>query len=86
MLRLYSSYVNTFPQLLGTFYRLCRTSDEFSQFLMVRPQLPALLGWMCARLHSQCVIRYLNSKTRQGIQLQLKTATFTLDNLFVTNM
>ena len=54
VLRLYSSYVNTFPQLLGTFYRLCRTSAEFTQFLKVRPQPPALLGLLCACVFAVC--------------------------------
>ncbi|KAF0299969.1 Protein ECT2 [Amphibalanus amphitrite] len=44
VLRLYTSYVNGFPQLLSTFYRLCRTSADFLQFLKARQHHPGCAG------------------------------------------
>ena len=44
ILRLYTSYVNDFPEVLKTFHKLCRTSAEFTRFLKQCLQQPACGG------------------------------------------
>lgn len=35
VLRLYTAYVNDFPEVLKTFHKLCRTSQPFTKFIKV---------------------------------------------------
>ncbi|XP_037093112.1 uncharacterized protein LOC119112901 isoform X2 [Pollicipes pollicipes] len=44
VLRMYTSYVNDFPEVLKIFYKLCRTSSEFTKFLKSRLQHPSCNG------------------------------------------
>ncbi|XP_037073296.1 guanine exchange factor for Rac 30-like [Pollicipes pollicipes] len=59
---MYTTYVAGFPELLNTFYRLCRTSSQFAEFLKSRQQHPNCHGLDLAALllsPVQRVPRYL---------------------------
>ncbi|XP_068248023.1 uncharacterized protein [Palaemon carinicauda] len=44
VLRLYTAYVNDFPEVLKTFHKLCRTSQPFTKFIKVCLEQPACGG------------------------------------------
>jgi len=44
VLRLYTSYVNDFPEVLKTFHKLCRSSADFTQFLKACLEQPVCGG------------------------------------------
>ncbi|XP_071513827.1 uncharacterized protein [Panulirus ornatus] len=44
VLRLYTAYVNDFPEVLKTFHKLCRTSQPFTKFIKACLEQPACGG------------------------------------------
>ncbi|KAK7070700.1 hypothetical protein SK128_028579 [Halocaridina rubra] len=44
VLRLYTAYVNDFPEVLKTFHKLCRTSQPFTKFIKLCLEQPACGG------------------------------------------
>lgn len=44
ILHLYTSYVNDFPEVLKTFYKLCRHSEQFTKFLKEKIKHPSCVG------------------------------------------